>query len=256
MNKQRWVVKIGSALLTNNGKGLDKKAIGDWVRQITELCIQDIEVILVSSGAIAEGMRRLDWQVRPNEIDKLQAAAAVGQMGLIQTYETLFAQKKRHTAQILLTHENLSNSEQSENISATLNTLLALGVVPIVNENDTVATQEIKFGDNDTLAALVANLVGATRLIILTDQNGVYDADPRKNPNAKLIDCIQVDNEILEKVAKKTGGMLGSGGMFTKISAAKIAAKTNTDTIISSGKQPNILLDLANHKVTGTWIKC
>lgn len=255
MNK-RWVIKIGSALLTNDGKGLDKTAISTWVTQISELKRNNIDVVLVSSGAIAEGMKRLSWIQRPKNIHQLQAAAAVGQMGLVQTYESLFAKQGTHTAQVLLTHDNIANAEQSSNVSATLDTLLALGTVPIVNENDTVAIDEIKFGDNDTLAALVANLVGASQLVILTDQGGVYDADPRQNTDARLIDKIHVNDERLEKVAGRAGGSLGSGGMYTKILAAKIVAKTNTNTIITSGKTDNVLTLLHAGKMIGTLIYC
>ncbi|ABL02175.1 glutamate 5-kinase [Candidatus Ruthia magnifica str. Cm (Calyptogena magnifica)] len=256
MSKQRWVIKIGSALLTNDGKGLDKTAIISWVRQIKELIQQNIDIILVLSGAIAEGMKRLGWNERPENIHKLQAAAAVGQMGLVQTYETLFAQYNIHTAQVLLTHDNLANTNQSDNISATLNTLLSLGTVPIVNENDTVATDEIKFGDNDTLAALVVNLVGATQLVILTDQGGIYDADPRQNANAKLINKIHVNDEKLTQVASRACGSLGSGGMYTKVLAAKIAAKSDVITIIASGRQVDVLSKLGAGKHIGTLIHC
>ncbi len=256
MSKQKWVVKIGSALLTNDGKGLDVNSIGAWVEQIAQLKTQGIEVILVSSGAIAEGIKRLGWSSRPDSIHQLQAAAAVGQMGLVQTYESLFATHDIHTAQVLLTHDNLANAQQSDNISATLNALLKLGTVPIVNENDTVATEEIKFGDNDTLAALVANLVGATKLIILTDQGGVYDADPRKDSSASLIDSIHVENEKLTKVAARSGGSLGSGGMYTKVLAAQTAAKSNTNTVIASGKQDDVLTRLGAGEHVGTLIHC
>ena len=255
MNK-RWVIKIGSALLTDDGKGLDKVAIAAWVEQIVELSAQDVDVILVSSGAIAEGIKRLGWETRPDDIHKLQAAAAVGQMGLVQTYESLFAEHGIHTAQILLTHDNLTNAKRYENISSTLNNLLSFGVIPIVNENDTVATDEIKFGDNDTLAALVANLIGAQQLVILTDQGGVYDADPRQNANAKLIDKIHINDEKLEKVAGRTGGSLGSGGMYTKVLAARTAAKTNTNTIIAPGKADNIITRLYSGEAIGTLIEC
>ncbi len=255
MKKHRWIVKIGSALLTNDGKGLDKPAIAGWVAQIAELKKHNIEVILVSSGAIAEGMKRLGWETRPTDIHQLQAAAAVGQMGLVQTYESLFSKHNIHTAQVLLTHDSLANTEQSSNISATLNALLEMGTVPIVNENDTIATEEIKFGDNDTLAALVANLVGANQLVILTDQGGVYDADPRKNTDAKLIKKIDVDDERLEKVAGRTGGSLGSGGMYTKVLAARTAAKTSTNTIIASGKTDDVLVRLHTGEVIGTLIE-
>lgn len=253
MNK-KWVIKIGSALLTNNGKGLDITAIGDWVAQISQIKRQNIDVVLVSSGAIAEGMKRLRWTQRPKNIHQLQAAAAVGQMGLVQTYESLFSKQDIHTAQVLLTHDNLANVEQSSHVSATLDALLALDTVPIVNENDTVAIDEIKFGDNDTLAALVANLVGASQLVILTDQGGVYDADPRQNTDAKLINKIHVNDERLEKVAGRSSGSLGSGGMYTKVLAAKTAAKTNTNTIIVSGRTDNVLTLLHAGKTVGTLI--
>jgi glutamate 5-kinase len=256
MSKQRWVIKIGSALLTNDGKGLDTVSIASWVEQIVDLTKHDIDVILVSSGAIAEGMKRLGWSERPDDIHQLQAAAAVGQMGLIQTYESLFAKHEIHTAQILLTHENLTNADRYENISSTLDNLLELGTVPIVNENDTVATDEIKFGDNDTLAALVANLVGANQLIILTDQGGVYDADPRQDDNAKLINKIHVDDEKLTQVAGRTGGSFGSGGMYTKVLAAKKAAESNTTTTIASGKAENVLTRLQAGERVGTLIHC
>ncbi|MBT7295308.1 MAG: glutamate 5-kinase [Candidatus Thioglobus sp.] len=256
MSKQRWVVKIGSALLTNDGQGLDKRAISAWVEQIVHLKSQGIEVILVSSGAIAEGIKRLGWEARPENIHQLQAAAAVGQMGLVQAYESLFAKHAIHTAQILLTHDNLANKQQSDNISATLNALLELSTVPIINENDTVATEEIKFGDNDTLAALVANLVGPTQLVILTDQGGVYDADPRKNAKAELIEKIQVDDEKLSRVAGRTGGSLGSGGMYTKVLAAKTASRSKTNTVIASGRQDNVLIKLGAGERVGTLVHC
>jgi glutamate 5-kinase len=254
MNKQRWVIKIGSALLTDDGKGLDVVAIADWVEQIAQLKSKNIDVILVSSGAIAEGMKRLGWSVRPDDIHQLQAAAAVGQMGLVQTYESLFAKHNIHTAQVLLTHDDFINKKQNNNISATLNTLIKLNIVPIINENDTVATDEIKLGDNDTLAALVANLVGATKLIILTDQNGVYDADPRQNTDAKLIKRICFDDKKLEQVASRIGGSLGSGGMYTKVLAAKTVAKSNINTIIASGRKKDILIKLGNGENIGTFI--
>ncbi len=256
MNSQKWVIKITSALLLNDGKGLDVAAIDAWVDQIVKLKSQSIDVILVSSGAIAEGVKRLGWEARPQSIHQLQAAAAVGQMGLVKTYESLFATYDIHTAQVLLTHDNLANTQQSDNISATLNALLELGTVPIVNENDTVATEEIKFGDNDTLAALVANLVGASKLIILTDQGGVYDADPRQDANASLIDSIQVSDEKLTKVASRSGGSLGSGGMYTKVLAAQTAAKSNTNTVIASGREANVLTRLGAGEHVGTLIHC
>lgn len=254
MSNQKWVVKIGSALLTNDGKGLDVNSIALWVEQIVELTAQNIDIILVSSGAIAEGIKRLGWLKRPEDIHQLQAAAAVGQMGLIQTYESLFSQHGIRTAQILLTHENLTNAKRYENISSTLNNLLAFGVVPIINENDTVATDEIKFGDNDTLAALVANLLNANKLIILTDQGGVYDTDPRRSVDAKLINKIHVNDVKLKQVAARTGGSFGSGGMYTKVLAAKTAATSNITTIIASGKVDNVLVRLHAGESVGTLI--
>ena len=195
MKNKCWVVKIGSALLTNNGKGIDKQLIARWVEQIVDLKTQNIDIILVSSGSIVEGMKRLGWEEKPNDIHKLQAAAAVGQMGLVQAYEYLFAKHDIHTAQVLLTQDNLTDTNRFENISSTLENLLEFGTVPVINENDTVATEEIKFGDNDTLAALVANLISADKLIILTDQKGVFDEDPRNNSEANLIHKIRFDDE-------------------------------------------------------------
>ncbi len=205
MNNKCWVVKIGSTLLTDNGKGIDKSLIADWVEQIVDLKSQNIDVILVSSGSIVEGMKRLNWNEKPDDVHKLQAAAAVGQMGLIQAYESLFAKHDIHTAQVLLTRDNLTDSKRFENITSTLENLLEFGTVPVINENDTVATEEIKFGDNDTLAALVTNLINADKLIILTDQHGVFDDDPRHNSDAVLIEKIHYQDERLERVAGKSG---------------------------------------------------
>lgn len=254
MSNHRWIIKIGSALLTNNGKGLDKQAISGWVSQIATLKKQGIEVILVSSGAIAAGIQRLGWDTRPTNVHQLQAAAAIGQMGLIQTYESLFSQFNIHTAQILLTHDNLTNAHRYDNITATLENLLKLNAVPIVNENDTVATDEITFGDNDTLAALVANIIKADKLIILTDQGGIYDDDPRQNPNAKLIQKISTTDKRLTQIASRRGGSLGSGGMQTKVLAAKQAWETETITYIVSGKEYDVLLKIADKKTIGTAI--
>ena len=256
MKNKCWIVKIGSALLTNNGVGIDKTLIAKWAAQIVHLHSQGIDVILVSSGSIVEGMKRLGWSNKPNDVHKLQAAAAVGQMGLIQAYESLFAIHDVHTAQILLTRENLMSAKRYENISATLTNLLELGVVPIINENDTVATDEIKFGDNDTLAALVANLVNADQLVILTDQYGVFDDDPRNNSNAKLISDIHFEDKRLEQVAGKTGGSLGSGGMYSKVMAAKQAANSSTPTIIAWGREENVLTRLSHKEHLGTLIHC
>ncbi|HIF88931.1 MAG TPA: glutamate 5-kinase [Candidatus Thioglobus sp.] len=256
MKNKCWVVKIGSALLTNNGIGIDKALIAKWAEQIVALRAQKIDVILVSSGSIVEGMKRLGWDTKPNDVHKLQAAAAVGQMGLIQAYESLFAIHDVHTAQILLTRENLMDAKRYENISATLANLLELRTVPIINENDTVATDEIKFGDNDTLAALVANLVNADRLVILTDQHGVFDDDPRNNSEANLIEKIHFADERLEQVAGKTGGALGSGGMYSKVMAAKQATISNTPTTIAWGREDDVLTRLSSGEHLGTLIHC
>jgi glutamate 5-kinase len=256
MKNKCWVVKIGSALLTNNGSGIDKALIAKWAEQIVALRAQEIDVILVSSGSIVEGMKRLGWNTKPNDVHKLQAAAAVGQMGLIQAYESLFAIHDVHTAQILLTRENLMDAKRYENISATLTNLLELRTVPIINENDTVATDEIKFGDNDTLAALVANLVNADRLVILTDQHGVFDDDPRTNCEANLIEKIHFADERLEQVAGKTGGALGSGGMYSKVMAAKQATISRTPTTIAWGREDGVLTRLSSGEHLGTLIHC
>ena len=249
-------MKIGSALLTNNGKGIDKQLISKWVEQIVDLQTQNIDIILVSSGSIVEGMKRLGWKDKPNDIHKLQAAAAVGQMGLIQAYEYLFAKHDIHTAQVLLTQDNLTNANRFENISSTLENLLKFGTVPVINENDTVATEEIKFGDNDKLAALVANLVDADKLIILTDQRGVFDDDPRNNSEANLIHKIRFDDEKLERVAGKASGFLGSGGMYSKVIAAKQAAESKTPTHIAWGKEEEVLNRMHAGEHIGTIIHC
>jgi glutamate 5-kinase len=251
-NAKRIVIKVGSTLVTNHGEGLDRAAIGRWAEQVAELMQQGKEVLMVSSGAIAEGMQRLNWSVRPTEIHELQAAAAVGQMGLVQVYETAFKRHDIHTAQILLTNADLANQERYENARATLSELLKLQVVPVINENDTVVTDEIKFGDNDTLAALVSNLIGADVLVILTDQEGLYTADPRKNSNATLISQATAGEPELELIAGGAGSSLGKGGMLTKVLAAKIVAKTYTHTIIASGNEPDVLLRLSSGEMVGT----
>jgi len=256
MKNKCWVVKIGSALLTNNGKGIDKQLIAKWVEQIVDLQAQNIDIILVSSGSIVEGMKRLGWKDKPNDIHKLQAAAAVGQMGLIQAYEYLFAKHAIHTAQVLLTQDNLTDANRFKNISSTLENLLEFGTIPVINENDTVATEEIKFGDNDTLAALVANLVIADKLIILTDQKGVFDDDPRNNREANLIHKIRFDDEKLERVAGKTSGSLGSGGMYSKVMAAKQAAESKTPTHIAWGREEEVLKRMHAGEHIGTIIHC
>lgn len=250
-NARRWVVKIGSALLTNNGCGLKHELLDIWVSQIAELNKRGIEIVLVSSGAVAEGVSRLGWKQRPQVVHELQAAAAVGQMGLIQAYEVCFQKYDKHTAQILLTHDDVANRARYLNARTSLNTLLKLGVIPIVNENDSVATDEIRFGDNDTLAGLVANLIEAELLVLLTDQNGLYDADPRKNSAAKLIEQAEANDRSLESVAGE-GGSLGRGGMRTKLKAAVVATKSGTQTVIASGNEDSVLLKIANGENTGT----
>ena len=238
-----WVIKIGSSLVTDNGKGLNRKAIASWVAQIVELQKQGIAVVLVSSGAVAEGVARLGLPGRPSAIHEQQAAAAVGQMGLIEAYERCFSVYSKQTAQVLLTHDDLSNRTRYLNARSTLNTLLKMGVTPVINENDTVVTEEICFGDNDTLGGLVANLINAQALIIMTDQDGFYDADPRSNPQAQLIHEANSNDKGLLKHAGGSGG-LGKGGMVTKIRAAQLAARSGALTVIANGNRENVLLDL------------
>src|SRR5258705_7353619 len=251
-DSRRLVVKVGSSLVTNDGRGLDHAAIGRWAAQIAALRGQGKEVVLVSSGAIAEGMQRLGWTKRPREIDELQAAAAVGQMGLAQVYESRFAEHAIRTAQILLTHADLADRQRYLNARSTLLTLLRLGIVPVINENDTVVTDEIRFGDNDTLAALVTNLVEADCLIILTDQQGLYTDDPRRNPLATLIRSAQSGESRLEELAGGTGSTIAKGGMLTKVLAAKRAARSGARTVIASGNEPDVLVRLAAGEAIGT----
>lgn len=246
------VVKVGSSLVTNNGSGLDKNAIAAWAAQIAALVKQGKQVVLVSSGAVAEGMQRLGWKKRPTEVNELQAAAAVGQMGLVQMYESCFSQHGLHTAQVLLTHEDLADRKRYLNARSTLRTLLDLKVIPIINENDTVVTEEIRFGDNDTLGALVANLIEADTLVILTDQQGLYSADPRKNPEAIFIQHAIAGDVSLEQMAGGAGSSVGTGGMLTKILAAKRAAKSGASTIVASGREKDVLVRLAAGEVLGT----
>ena len=248
---QRWVIKIGSALITDNGCGLKHNVLDSWVNQISILNDRGIEIVIVSSGAVAEGLTRLGWKNRPNVVHKLQAAAAVGQMGLIQAYEVCFQKYNKHTAQVLLTHDDIANRTRYLNARTSLNTLLELGVIPIVNENDTVATDEIRFGDNDTLAGLVANLIDAELLIILTDQDGLYTSDPRKNESAKLIEQAEAGDKKLMGYAGDSSGH-GRGGMRTKLKAASIAARSNTETIITSGNNKSTLLEIAEGNSVGT----
>ncbi|MDO8351167.1 MAG: glutamate 5-kinase [Gallionella sp.] len=249
---RRIVVKVGSSLVTNQGAGLDLVALGNWARQIAALNASGHEVLLVSSGAIAEGMQRLGWRTRPTSIHELQAAAAVGQMGLVQAYESCFRKYGLHAAQVLLTHDDLADRERYLNARTTLTTLLRLRVIPIINENDTVVTDEIKFGDNDTLGALVTNLIDADALIILTDQSGLYTADPRKDPNAALVANAMAGDASLEAMAGGAGSSIGRGGMLTKILAAKRAAASCAHTVIASGHEPDVLLRLVRGESIGT----
>ena len=249
---QRLVVKIGSALLTNNGAGLDRDAIDGWVEQIAQLLAQGKEIVLVSSGSIAEGIVRLGWKTRPESIHELQAAAAVGQMGLIQTYESSFKRFDRLTAQILLDHDDLANRQRYLNARSALQTLIQLSVVPIVNENDTVVTDEIRFGDNDSLAALVANLIDADLLVILTDKDGLYSANPDTDPRATLISQAMATDPSLDALAGGSSGTLGRGGMVTKLQAARLAARSGCNTIIVGGRNANILHAVAAGDEVGT----
>ena len=249
---KRVIIKVGSTLVTNDGKGLDHAAIAKWAAQIANLRKLGKEVVLVTSGAIAEGMQRLGYDKRPTGIHELQACAAVGQMGLVQIYETSFRAHQIQTAQVLLTHADLADRERYLNARSTLFTLLQLGVVPIINENDTVVTDEIKFGDNDTLGALVANLIEADALIILTDQRGLYSADPRQHPDAKFIDEAQAGDAALEAMAGGTGSGIGRGGMLTKVLAAKRAASSGAHTVIAWGREDEVLTRLASGEAIGT----
>lgn len=249
---KRLIIKVGSSLVTNDGKGIDKVAIERWAVQIAALRQMGKEVVLVSSGAIAEGRQRLGFEKRPTGIHELQACAAVGQMGLAQIYESSFRAHNIGTAQILLTHADLADRERYLNARSTLFTLLHFGVVPIINENDTVVTDEIKFGDNDTLGALVANLIEADALIILTDQKGLYTADPRKNPDATFVHEAKAGDLTLEAMAGGAGSSVGSGGMLTKILAAKRAASSGAHTVIAWGREENVLVRLANGEAIGT----
>ncbi len=249
---KRLVVKVGSSLVTNDGQGLDRQALARWAQQIARLRHEGREIVLVSSGAIAEGMQRLGWKRRPHAVHELQAAAAVGQMGLIQVYESCFREHDLITSQILLTHEDLADRKRYLNARSTLRTLLSLRVIPIINENDTVAIDEIRFGDNDTLAALVTNLIEADALVILTDQTGLYDRDPTKYPDARTISEGRAGDPALEAMAGGTGSAIGLGGMLTKVLAAKRAARSGAHTIIASGRERDVLLRLAAGESLGT----
>lgn len=248
----RWVVKIGSALLTDNGRGLDVTAMSPWVDQLVQLQRQGVELVIVSSGSVAEGMSRLGWQQRPTHLHELQAAAAIGQMGLVQEWERQFMRHGLHTAQVLLTHDDLSDRTRYLNGRSTLRTLIGLGVVPIVNENDTVVTDEIRFGDNDTLAALVANLIEAEYLLILTDQLGFFDDDPRFNSSAQLVSLARANDHRLDAMASESGSMLGRGGMSTKLRAARLAARSGASTVIAGGRIDNVLMRLRAGEKLGT----
>ncbi|HFE38660.1 MAG TPA: glutamate 5-kinase [Gammaproteobacteria bacterium] len=254
--RETWIIKAGSSLITNHGQGLDQRFIANWANQVVALRKRNIHCLLVSSGAVAEGLKRLGTTERPRTLHELQAAAAVGQMGLIQSYEAQFQKHNIHTAQILLTHDDLANRQRYLNARNTLKSLLALNVIPVINENDSIAIDEIRFGDNDTLAALTANLMDANRLILLTDQNGMYSSDPNLDKSATLIKNRRAGDPELSKMASTgTPGKFGRGGMLTKVKAAERAARSGTLTIIAGGKVDNILLDIADDKEnTGTWL--
>jgi len=246
------VIKIGSAVLTDNGQGLNHAAINDWVGQISELKSRGMDVVIVSSGSVAEGMVRLGWSSRPHALPQLQAAASVGQMGLIQAYEQSFQKQGFKTAQVLLTHDDLSNRTRYLNARATIKTLLELSVVPIINENDVVANDELRVGDNDTLAAIIANLISADLLMILTDQDGFFDADPRVNVDAKLLDQVKVGDPSLDQAAGDSSGALGRGGMQTKLTAARMAARSGSATVIAPGLKDRVVLDVVDGATVGT----
>lgn len=251
---RRVIIKIGSALLTSGGRGLDLPAISDWVGQIAGLRHKKIEIVLVSSGSVAEGMCRLGWKTRPRSLHQLQAAAAVGQMGLIQTYESLFQRHNLHTAQILLTHDDLSDRQRYLNARSTMLTLLEFGVVPVINENDTVANEEIRFGDNDTLAALVANLLEADLLVILTDQKGLYERDPTLEPTAKLVHQASINDSRLGEMVGESRSGLGRGGMITKLRAARLASRSGTATVIASGREHDVMARIIAGENLGTFL--
>lgn len=251
---RRWVIKVGSSLLTADGRGLDTRIIHQWTTQIADLVAADREVILVSSGSIAEGIARLGWRQRPTLVHELQAAAAVGQMGVVQAYESGFARFGLRTALILLTHDDIANRRRYLNARATLNSLLKHQVIPVINENDTVITDEIRLGDNDTLAALVTNLLEADVLVLLTDQNGLYDRDPRRHPDAVLLERANASDPAIVALAGPSGSQFGSGGMTTKVIAARRAAQTGATTVIASGREPDILARLREGEPLGTML--
>ena len=248
---RRWVVKIGSALITADGRGLDRDNLRRWVDQMADLAASGVELVVVSSGAVAEGMKRMGWDRRPTMLHELQAAAAIGQMGLVQAWESCFQRRGLHTAQVLLTHDDLSDRHRYLNARSTLRALVDVGVVPVVNENDAVANEELKLGDNDTLAALVANLIEADVLVLLTDQQGLYDADPRSHPEAALITHADAGDSELDSMAGE-GGTLGRGGMQTKLRAARLAARSGTATVIAHGREGDVLPRLRAGESVGT----
>lgn len=252
ISTRRWVIKVGSALVTDNGRGLDQDRIRDWVRQMVDVQARGVEIVLVSSGSVAEGVQRLGWAKRPKALHQLQAAAAVGQMGLVQAYETEFQSFGLKTAQVLLTHEDLADRQRYLNARSTLRALMDLNVIPVVNENDTVATDEIRFGDNDTLAALVSNLIEADLMVILTDQDGLFEADPRTQPNASLVAEAQASDPSLEAMCSDAPGVLGSGGMRAKVLAARRAARAGAATLIASGRDPGVLQSILEGTAAGT----
>lgn len=249
---RRWVVKIGSALITADGRGLDRDGLRAWVDQVADLIGAGHEVLLVSSGAVAEGMNRMGWTRRPQALHELQAAAAIGQMGLVQAWESCFQRRALHTAQVLLTHDDLSDRRRYLNARGTLRALVALGVVPVINENDAVANEELRFGDNDSLAALVANLVEADLMVLLTDQQGLFEADPRSHPDARLVRVTEAGAPELDAMAGDSRGALGRGGMATKLRAARLAGRSGAATVIAAGREPRVLARLAEGEQLGT----
>ena len=251
----RWVVKIGSALITRGGQGLDHSNLQCWVDQIADLVQQGYQIVLVSSGAVAEGMQRMGWSERPTALHNLQAAAAIGQAGLVQAWESCFQQRGLQTAQVLLTHDDLSNRQRYLNARSTLRELVKVGVIPVINENDAVANDELRFGDNDSLAALVTNLLEADQMVLLTDQPGLFSSDPRHDSTAKLIETAEANDPTLDKMASPQGGSLGRGGMFTKLRAARLASRSGATTVIASGLQPDILTALARGEAYGTLLQ-
>lgn len=249
---RRWVVKIGSALMTADGRGLDVESLSGWVDQLADLIAEDRQIVVVSSGAVAEGMTRMGWSQRPRALSELQAAAAIGQMGLVQVWESCFQKRGLHTAQVLLTHDDLSSRKRYLNARGTLRTLVDMRVVPVVNENDAVANDELRFGDNDTLAALVANLIEADVLVLLTDQRGLYREDPRINAAAEMVSMAEAHDKSLDAMAAGSRGALGRGGMATKLRAARLAARSGTATLIAGGREASVLRRLAAGEDLGT----